>query len=36
VAITRRGKAGSLRIEFQSEAELQRLFEVLLKGARAR
>ena len=36
VKISRRGKAGALRIEFQNEAELQRLFEVILKGARSR
>src|SRR5262245_26948343 len=36
VKITRRGKAGALRIEFRSEAELQRLYELILKGARAR
>jgi len=36
VRVTRRGKRGWLRIEFQNEAELQRLFELILKGARAR
>jgi ParB family transcriptional regulator, chromosome partitioning protein len=36
VAIARRGKGGSLRIEFKSEAELQRLFELLLRATRGR
>ncbi len=36
VRITRRGKRGSLRIEFQGEAELQRLYELILKAARTR
>jgi len=36
VKISRRGKAGALRIEFQNEAELQRLFELILKGTRSR
>jgi hypothetical protein len=36
VRVTRRGRHGWLRIEFQSESELQRLFELILKGARAR
>jgi ParB family transcriptional regulator, chromosome partitioning protein len=36
VRISRRGKAGTLRIDFQSETELQRLFELILKGARSR
>lgn len=36
VKIARRGKAGALRIEFRNEAELQRLFELILKGARGR
>ena len=36
VRIARRGRGGALRIEFQSEAELQRLFELILKGARSR
>jgi ParB family chromosome partitioning protein len=36
VKIARRGKGGALRIEFPSEAELQRLYELILKGARAR
>jgi len=34
VEISRRGKGGSLRIAFTSEAELQRLFELLLKAGR--
>lgn len=36
VAIARRGKGGSLRIEFRSEAELQRLFDLLLRATRGR
>ena len=36
VAIARRGRGGSLRLLFTSEAELQRLYELLLRGARAR
>ena len=36
VAIRRRGKGGVLHIEFTSEAELQRLFELLLRATRAR
>ena len=36
VAIRRRGKGGVLRIEFKSEAELQRLFELMLRATRAR
>ncbi len=36
VAITRRGRGGTLRLAFASEAELQRLYELLLRGARAR
>jgi len=36
VAIARRGKGGSLRIEFKSEAELQRLYELLLRATRGR
>jgi ParB family chromosome partitioning protein len=36
VEIRRRGKGGQLRLAFASEAELQRLFELLLRGARAR
>jgi ParB family chromosome partitioning protein len=36
VEIRRRGKGGQLRLGFSSEAELQRLFELLLRGARAR
>ena len=34
VQIARRGKGGTLRIAFASEAELQRLFDVLLRAAR--
>lgn len=36
VRIQRRGRAGSLRIEFTGEAELQRLFDLIVKGAKAR
>lgn len=36
VRILRRGRKGSLRIEFASEAELQRLFDLIVKGAKAR
>ncbi len=36
VQIARRGKGGQLKLAFQSEAELQRLFELLLRGARGR
>jgi len=36
VKIQRRGKTGSLRIEFASESELQRLFDLIVKGAKAR
>jgi ParB family chromosome partitioning protein len=36
VQISRRGKAGTLRIVFGSEAELHRLFEVLLRAGRGR
>ncbi len=36
VRIQRRGRAGAMRIEFASEAELQRLFELIVKGAKAR
>ena len=36
VRITRRGRAGVLRIAFTTEAELQRLFELLLKAGRSR
>ena len=36
VRIVRRGKAGSLRIEFKTEAELQRLYELLLRAGRGR
>ncbi len=36
VEITRRGRGGQLRVAFQSEAELQRLFELLLRVARGR
>jgi ParB family transcriptional regulator, chromosome partitioning protein len=34
VTIARRGKGGTLRIAFSSEPELQRLFELLLRGPR--
>ena len=36
VQISRRGKGGALRIAFASEAELHRLFDVLLRAARGR
>jgi ParB family transcriptional regulator, chromosome partitioning protein len=36
VEIRRAGKGGSLRVTFVSEAELNRLFEVLLRAARGR
>jgi ParB family transcriptional regulator, chromosome partitioning protein len=36
VEIRRRGKGGSLRVAFASEAELNRLFELLLRASRAR
>jgi ParB family transcriptional regulator, chromosome partitioning protein len=36
VQIARRGKGGSLRIAFASEAELNRLFEALLRAGRGR
>jgi len=36
VRIARRGRGGAVRIEFGSEAELQRLFELLLRAARSR
>ena len=36
VQISRRGKGGTLRIPFASEAELDRLFELLLRAGRGR
>jgi ParB family chromosome partitioning protein len=36
VQIARRGKAGQLKLSFQNESELQRLFDLLLRGARGR
>jgi len=36
VEIRRRGRAGSLRIAFKDEAELNRLYELLLRAARGR
>ena len=36
VQISRRGKGGTLRIAFASEAELHRLFDVLVRGGRGR
>ena len=36
VEIARRGRSGQLRIAFANEAELQRLFEVLLRAGRGR
>jgi ParB family chromosome partitioning protein len=36
VEIARRGKAGAIRVRFRSEAELQRLFDLLLRAGRGR
>jgi ParB family chromosome partitioning protein len=36
VEIARRGKGGAIRVQFKSEAELQRLFELLLRAGRSR
>jgi ParB family chromosome partitioning protein len=36
VLIARRGKGGAIRVLFKSEAELQRLFELLLRSGRSR
>jgi ParB family chromosome partitioning protein len=36
VRIVRRGKGGALRVEFKSEAELHRLYELLLRAGRGR
>ena len=36
VVIARRGKGGAIRVLFKSEAELQRLFELLLRAGRSR
>ena len=36
VLIGRRGKGGAIRVLFQSEAELQRLYELLLRAGRGR
>jgi len=36
VVIGRRGKGGAIRVLFKSEAELQRLYELLLRAGRAR
>ncbi len=36
VEIRRRGKGGAIRVLFRSEAELQRLFELLLRAGRGR
>jgi ParB family chromosome partitioning protein len=36
VVIARRGKGGAIRVPFKSEAELQRLFELLLRVGRSR
>ena len=36
VVIARRGKAGAIRVMFKNEAELQRLFELLLRAGRGR
>jgi len=36
VVIARRGRAGAIRVLFKSEAELQRLYELLLRAGRGR
>jgi ParB family chromosome partitioning protein len=36
VEIGRRGKGGAIRVRFKSEAELQRLYELLLRAGRGR
>ena len=36
VQIVRRGKAGTLRVAFATEAELQRIYELLLRAGRGR
>jgi ParB family chromosome partitioning protein len=36
VEIGRRGKGGAIRVQFKSEAELQRLYELLLRAGRGR
>lgn len=36
VVIARRGRAGAIRVVFKSEAELQRLYELLLRAGRGR
>jgi ParB family chromosome partitioning protein len=36
VEIARRGKGGAIRVQFKSEAELQRLYELLLRAVRSR
>jgi len=36
VVIARRGKGGAIRVQFKSEAELQRLYELLLRAGRGR
>jgi hypothetical protein len=36
VAIRRRGKGGVVAIQFSGESELSRLFDLLLRSARAR
>ena len=36
VEIARRGKGGAIRVQFKSEAELQRLYELLLRAGRGR
>jgi len=36
VEIARRGKGGAIRVLFKGEAELQRLFELLLRAGRSR
>ena len=36
VRIVRRGKGGALRVEFKTEPELHRLYEMLLRAGRGR
>jgi hypothetical protein len=36
VEVQRKGRGGALRIAFSSEAELQRLFDLLLRAGRGR
>jgi hypothetical protein len=36
VEIARRGKGGQIRLQFKGEAELNRLFELLVRAGRGR